>query len=172
MSKLTFWLVAALCLVSAPAAQAGQMPSKIEVNQLVDKTAEKLNGLEKSLRAIKPLLDKVDPAAFQQDMDACDAGLAAVSAIRKNGPSAYALVGLISILDDLKVDTIASLPALANEATKLDPNARLVAVADISGFIQGGNACYDMSELLLHTTLRYISVEESLLNELMDHGKK
>jgi hypothetical protein len=150
---------------------AADMPSRQEINELVGKASEKITGLQSALKSVKPLLDKSDPDVFRQDSEALESARTAIAAIQKNGPSSYVLVSLISILDDIKLDTVTAGPSLAFQAMKSDNAARAIEAVDISRFLEAGTACYDISELLLHATLRYVNAEESLLNEILDKAK-
>jgi hypothetical protein len=42
---------------------------------------------------------------------------------------------------------------------------------DFLSLAQAEKNCYDISELLLHATLRYIAVEETALHTLIDRQK-
>jgi len=151
---------------------ASQMPSRQEIEELLNKATQKVTALQAALKNVKPILDKIDPDAYKQDEEACETAIYIIGTIKKNGTSAYALVSLVGTLDDLKVDATSPVGSLTTQALKLDGMAQTLAVTDISNFIQAGTGCYDMSELLLHATLRYISAEESLLNEIMAAAKQ
>jgi len=43
---------------------------------------------------------------------------------------------------------------------------------DFLDLAQAGKNCYDISELLVHSTIRYIAVEERVLRTLLDRDKK
>jgi hypothetical protein len=45
-------------------------------------------------------------------------------------------------------------------------------MSDFVALAQAEKNCYDISELILHATLRLISVEERVLHALMDEQKK
>jgi hypothetical protein len=147
---------------------SASLPSPQEIAELVSKADERVSDFQNALDSLKPMLAKVDPETFRQDSDACEAARVAILAIKKNGPSAYALVDLISTLDDLSLDasrlTTRTL-ILAIQDLQADGRNQSTFEANIMRITQAGQATYDISELLLHTTLRYIAVEESQLNK-------
>ncbi len=46
------------------------------------------------------------------------------------------------------------------------------AMQDFQNLAQADKNCYDISELLLHATIRYISAEEAAFRVLLDREKK
>ena len=97
--------LALLLLLATPIAQTKQqlrtMPSSAEILELANKADEKVKVFEKALKASAPYLDK---DTVQTDQSAADGAHTLINTIRKNGPSMYGLVGLLSTLDDLTLD--------------------------------------------------------------------
>jgi len=60
---------------------------------------------------------------------------------------------------------------LATQDIKAGGKNQVSLEANLFRITQAGQATYDISELLLHATLRYIAVEESLLNAVLDKTK-
>jgi hypothetical protein len=95
-----------------------------------------------------------------------------ISAIKKNGMSAFALVALIGVLDDMSLNAAkASSVAVIVGLHQSTPDSQRRAGQDMQDLAQAGKNCYDISELLLHSTLRLIAVEESILHKISDSQK-
>ena len=82
------------------------MPSEAEVGELTAKAAEKVEAFQKTLVTVKPYLDKVDPTLYKRDLEGIDAARTLLASLKKNGRSAYGLVGLLATLDDLNRDAM------------------------------------------------------------------
>jgi hypothetical protein len=83
------------------------------------------------------------------------------------------LVGLIAILDDMSLNAArasAATTIVALQEDKSDPKNH--AMSDFLDLAQAEKNCYDISELILHPTLRLISVEERVLHALTDQREK
>jgi hypothetical protein len=74
---------------------------KEEIGELAHKADEKVTVFEQALKAAKPLLDD---GVFQNHSDAAAEAHKIIRALDKNGPTVYALVALITTLDDLVID--------------------------------------------------------------------
>ncbi|MCU1251294.1 MAG: endonuclease [Edaphobacter sp.] len=104
---------------------------------------------------------------YKQDVDGCETARQLVRILKTNGPSGYALVGLTATLDDLSLDasrgeTQVVLQTLMN-ADK-DRSSRFI--GDLSLLTSAGTGVSDISELIMHATLRYVSAEETLLSSI------
>jgi hypothetical protein len=84
--------------------------------------------------------------------------------------SAYRLVALLSLLDDMTVDAASASFRLMQEDAKAvgakRPNLGILAA--ILPLNAAQTALNDISELLLHPTLRYVGAEEQALTKLLD----
>jgi hypothetical protein len=79
----------------------------------------------------------------------------------KNGSTAYALVGILTTLDDLSLDAATgSAFLLAANQGQTTPELLTLSAA--------GTACNDIAELIFHATMRLIAAEEAALNKLLD----
>lgn len=149
------------------------MPSEEEIGELLGKTSEYVNTYQQTLSSTKYSLDKAaTPGFYEKGMELSKHAIDVIDAIKKNGTSAYSLVALIGILDDMSLNAArasaaATLVALKEDRT--DPKNH--AMDDFVSLAQAEKNCYDISELLLHATLRYISVEETALRVLLDKQK-
>lgn len=96
----------------------------------------------------------------------------AISALKTNGSSAVALIGLLAILDDMSLNATgayAQAEMVAVEENRSNPKND--AMADWQDLAQAGKNCYDISDLLLHVTLRYVANEETALRALLNQQK-
>jgi hypothetical protein len=150
------------------ASSVQQMPSEAEIDELLSKAAEYVDSYRQTFTSAKPSLDKAPtPGFYAKGIELSSQASEAISAIRKNGPSAYALVGLIAILDDMTINATRAYAVtmlVATEEGSSNPKDR--AMQDFLSLAQAGKNCYDISELILHATLRLIHVEEQALNTL------
>ena len=86
--------------------------------------------------------------------------------------SAYALVALIGVLDDMSLNAAkASGIAVVVGLRESSPDSKRRDGQDMQDLAQAGKNCYDISELILHSTLRLIAVEEAVLHKLSDSQK-
>jgi hypothetical protein len=147
--------------------QLHTMPSSVEILELANKAEENVKGFEKALDASEPYLDK---DTFQTDQDAANKTHAVISAIRKNGPSMYSLVGLLSALDDLTLDASRAsrliILAIGQNSLKDSSSRNAGAIAGMS-LMNSENSLYDISDLILQVTLRYAAAENDLVQELL-----
>jgi hypothetical protein len=153
--------------------QVPSMPSEEEINELLSSSSERITEFQRALDNVKPLLDRADPEFYKQDSEACETAQAAIKAMKKNGSSAYALVALVSLLDDLNLDASRAtlqIFRLAHDDDKTGKKNPSI-VPDFLNIAEAGKNCGDISELLLHATLRYIAAEESALSKLFPNTK-
>lgn len=158
----------------SPDAMRASMPSNQEISELLSKAEEKVAGFEQAMKVVKPALDRIDSGLMSKALEGASSVHGIISAVQKNGPTGYGLVLLVTSLDDLNSN--ASKGALLLVSTDRD---RVVTGGrpdnNVPGYVvaltSAGNACNDISELIMHATLRYLSVEEAVLGQLLD-GKK
>lgn len=151
--------------VPALSQTGASLPSNDEIFELLAKAEEKVSGFETAVKSVKPNLDKADPKLSTMYLDAASAAHVVIVSIRKNGPSAYSLTSLVTTLDDLSLDAATATVQMLllriqtgqTGTTKLD---------FIIPLMTSKNECYDISELLMHATLRYIHAEEDVLEKL------
>lgn len=188
MNKLLRLATALSCLMvagllvaqTAPAPQPSapdplaNMPSEAEIGELTAKAAEKLEAFQKTLDSVKPFLDKADPSAYKKDSEAIDTGRAILAALKKNGRSAYGLVGLLTTLDDLDLDATQDSSAILIFGTRAmadgrnPPDGMTTAVLMLTS---AASSLYDISELVMHATLRFVSGEEAVLSQVFADKK-
>ena len=175
------WLATALlvglpCFAQdkSPDAMRASMHSKQEISELLSKAEEKISGFEQAMKTVKPAVDAIDSSLIPKALDGASTAHSIISALQKNGPSGYSLVLLVTTLDDLNSNAFRSALLLASTdrdrvVTGGRPDGNLP--GQVVSLIGAGNACNDISELIMHATLRYLSVEEAVLGQLLD-GKK
>ena len=149
------------------------MPSNEEIGDLLSKASEYVDTYRQTFGSARPSLAKAPtPGLYEKGMELSKQADSVIAANRKNGPSAYALVGLVSILDDMSLNAtrayaVTMVVALGETRSDLKSHE----MEDIQSLAQAGKNCDDISELLLHATLRLIAVEERTLRELTDQQK-
>ena len=174
-------LFAVLVLAVASAAQAApassqqiSMPSNAEIGELLSKADQKVTGFEEAVKLAKPHLDKMNSRLSSNYLDAAATAHKLIESTQKNGPSAYRLVGLLATLDDLSLDAAnASVLLLKDDAEQLAEGKKPVAAlsGSVVALSSAGTAVNDISELLMHATLRLVETEEQVLNKLLDEKK-
>jgi hypothetical protein len=154
------------CLAQT-AQQLHTLPSSAEILELANKADEKVKVFEKALKASTPYLDK---DTVQTDQAAADSAHTIITALRKNGPSMYGLVGLLSSLDDLTLDASKAsrsiIFAMSQNSLKGNSPNDSPTVA-VMALIESENSLYDISDLILHVTLRYAAAENDVMEELL-----
>lgn len=157
-----------------PAAEIPSMPSEAEIGELVSKASEYVETYRRTFKNTKPSLDKAPtPGFYEQGMTLSDQASSVIAAIQKNGSTAVSLVSLLAILDDMSLNAAKATAAtmmVAISQNKADSDSH--GMQDFQEIAQAGKNCYDISELLFHATLRYISSEEAVLRVLLDRQKQ
>lgn len=147
---------ALLLLVVSAVAAVGQtgtsMPSADEISELMSKAEEKVTGFEKALNGVKLDLDKVDPQLSTNYLKAASGARIIVGIIRKNGPSAYALVSLVTTLDDMSLDAATATVQLLLKAISSGQTGTSSLGVFLVPLMTSKNECNDMSELIMHAT--------------------
>ena len=139
------------------------MPSKSEIFELVDKADQKVSGFEAAVKNAKAALDAIDVKLSKNYMNGASTAHFMIQSIHKNGPSAYALVGLLATMDDLSLDAAnASVQLLSIRGPQENVAAWVVLLSNSE------IACNDISELIMHATMRFIQAEEAILAKLLD----
>lgn len=170
MKALLVLLLCLPCAAQTANAQQSNLPSKEEISELMSKASEKVTAFKVALRIAKPDLDALDKSIEPKYLDAADTAEFTIKAIQKNGPTAYTLVSLVSLLDDLSLDaaTGSSQLAVSYIGKKLKGGSvRDTSLESVSILITAQTGCYDISELILHATLRYIAVEDKILESVL-----
>ena len=174
-------LLAVLILAVASAAQTTpastqpiSMPSNAEIGELLSKADQKVTGFEEAVKLAKPHLDKTNPRLSSNYLDAAATAHKLIESTQKNGTSAYRLVGLLATLDDLSLDAAnASVLLLRDDEEQLmkgkQPGA--AALSSVVALNNAGAAVNDISELLMHATLRFIDAEEQVLTKVLSEKK-
>jgi hypothetical protein len=170
--KLLIALLVTVCMTAQskpPATQHIDVPSDAEINELLSKATQKVAAFQETVNAAKPILDKINPKLSVNYLDTATTAQTMIKATQQNGPSAYRLVGLLATLDDLTIGSAnASIILVKSDEEQIikgrqaDPS-RLALALQFEG-IQSG--CNDISELVMHSTLRLIAAEEAILDKL------
>jgi hypothetical protein len=149
------------------------MPSTEEVNELLSKASEYITQYQSTFKNAKATLDNSPDAGFsEKSNELCSQASSLITAVKKNGPSAYALVGLVGVLDDMSLNAArASSMAIIVGLQQGNPDQQKHAIQDVQDLAQAEKNCYDISELVLHATLRLIAVEEKVLHSISDQQK-
>lgn len=145
------------------------LPSKDEIFELLDKADQKISAFENAVKSSRPKLDEIDRKLSGNYLDATSTAHTMIQALHKSGPSGYGLVSLLATLDDLSLDAANASVKLLYATKAGQPNAEAVAAVILLG--NSGTACNDIAELLMHATLRYIHVEEEVLEKLLANQK-
>jgi len=162
-----FLLLGAVFIVTISCFAQANFPSNEEVSDLMNKANEKVNGFEKAIEAAKPFIPQDQ---FAKDTDAAATAHQIINTLNKNGPTAYALVGLVITLDDLVIDAGVNSQDVLRDELKAATTGKPTNIAALSSVIllnASATDCLDISELIGHATLRFINVEETLLAKLM-----
>lgn len=180
LSAITLLVLSGAPLLSSQSSNGGSsdratpsMPSTEEINELLSKASEYVSEYQTTFKNAKPTLDKAPTLGFNERSDQlCSRADLIIASIKKNGPTAEALVGLISILDDLSLNGArASSVAMIVAMKDASSNSGRQALQDVQSLAQAEKNCYDISELILHPTLRLIAVEEKTLSIITDQHK-
>jgi hypothetical protein len=133
-----------------------------------------VEAFQKTLDSVKSLLDKADPSAYGKDENAVEGARSILAALKKNGRSAYALVSLLATLDDLDLDATQDSTAILLSGTramadgKMPPDGMTAAAIILTS---AASSFYDISELVMHATLRFVSGEEAVLSQVFADKK-
>jgi len=140
-------------------------PSKEEISELVAKAEEKVTSFEDAVKHVRPVLESQQTDLLSKDTGVAENAHKLIRGLQRNGPSAYALVALIATLDDISLNAsrTATLVIMGGPSQiNAEMQARLTMLWNAQ------NSCSDISELILHATLRLIQSEESTLNHPAD----
>ena len=148
--------------VAAPGQTGTSIPSNDEIFELLKKANEKVSGFETAVRTVKTDLDKVDPKLSVNYLHAALSVHSMIAAMTKNGPSGYDLVGLVATIDDLSLDAATATVQLFLLKSQA-PGQAVNGLNFVVLLMASKNECNDISELIMHATLRYIHGEEELL---------
>jgi hypothetical protein len=149
------------------------MPSADEINELLSKADEYIVSYRATFKNAKATLDRSPAPGFDtKSEELCSQATQISAAIRQNGPSAYALVGLIGVLDDMTLNAArASAVSMVVGLQRGTPEQKHQAAQDMQDLAQAEKNCYDISELILHPTMRLIAIEEKLLHSISENQK-
>jgi hypothetical protein len=167
ISAMRLRLTVALLFASFPGIGLGQsdlsMPSKSEIFELVDKADQKVSAFEVAVKSTKPYLDAIDVSLAKTSLEGAANAHQIIQTMHKNGPSAYGLVALLATMDDLSLNAANASVKLLSVRGQQDNVASWVLLLSTSGV-----ACNDISELIMHATLRFVQAEEAILGKLLD----
>jgi hypothetical protein len=159
---------------SAPSPMAN-MPSEAEIGELTAKAAEKVEAFQKTLDSVKPFLDKADPSAYKKDLETINIARTILASLKKNGRSAYGLVGLLATLDDLDLVATQDSTEILLFGTRAmadgrqPPDGMTTAVLMLTS---AASSFHDISELVMHATLRFVAGEEAALAQIFADKKE
>ena len=172
----TLFAVVVLAVVSAaqsapPSNNAVSMPSKAEIGELLSKADQKVSGFEETVKLVRPQLDRIDPKVVANYLDAASTAHNIIDTMQKTGASGYGLVGLLGTLDDLSLDaanaSVLLLKAYA-EASTQGKQPSVAGLASVVAVSNAGTGVNDISELIMHATLRFVGAEEQALDKFLE----
>ena len=146
------------------------MPSADELSELFKKAEDKVAAFQNAVSAAKPQLDPLDTHLAARYTDDASTAEKILAAMKSKGASGYGLMMLLDALDTLTLDaTDANMRLLVHNtaANKLSDTATMLPMTSLKTALDG---CNDISELLLHASLRYIAGEEALLKLYLEGG--
>lgn len=147
------------------------MPSKEEISELLSKANEKTTAFEEAVKRAKPYLDRIDAKLAANYLDGASTAHLLIESTQKNGASAYRLVGILATLDDLSRNASnGSVELLRTDEEHVAKGNRpdIGVLSSVILLNTAGTGCYDISELLMHATMRFVNVEEQALAKLLD----
>jgi hypothetical protein len=164
-------------LAVASVAQSGQvpdqslsMPSSAEIGELLSKADQKVTGFEVAVKLAKPHLDEINLRLSSNYLDTASTAHMLIQSTQKNGASAYRLVGLLATLDDLSLDAANANVLLRQsdlEQLSKGKSPNVAALGSIVALSNSGAAVNDISELIMHATLRFVGAEEAVLEKVL-----
>jgi hypothetical protein len=159
----------ALIAFSCWAQTKAEPPSKEEISELLAKADEKVTLFDEAVQRVKQDLEKQQPDLLRKDFNAATGAHRIIRGLQSDGPSAYGLVGLIATLDDVTLNAAKTATGLllANNGTIKSTETQ----AKLTLLWSAQNGVYDISELIMHATLRLVQVEEDLLGEITSRKK-
>jgi hypothetical protein len=175
-----FFAVLVLAVTSAaqtapPSSQQISMPSNAEIGELLSKADQKVAGFEEAVKLAKPHLDKINPRLSSNYLDASLTAHKLIETTQKNGTSAYRLVSLLATLDDLSLNAAnASVLLLKGDEERLAKGKQpdVASLSSVIALSSAETAVNDISELLMHATLRFVEAEEQVLDKPLDEKNK
>src|SRR5258708_9561881 len=121
------------------------MPSEKEFADLLAKADQKVSTFEAAVKDAKTRLDKIDAKYAANYLDGAATAHSLLSKTIKNGSTAYAIVGILTTLDDLSLDaaTGGAFLLAANQG-QTTPEMLTLSAA--------GTACNDIAQFIFHAT--------------------
>jgi hypothetical protein len=165
--RATYKAIALVALIAGfasllPGQDAQSIPSQQEIDELASKADQKIKVLQDALTSARQDIEKNAPDLWTNEMETISTARDLIKTLREKGLSAYRLVMLNITIDDISRASLLSVIVAIPAATALSPEARTRLAAVTSAEL----ACYDISELLGHATLRLIKAEEDIINRL------
>ncbi|HMB83997.1 MAG TPA: hypothetical protein VKI40_08120 [Terriglobales bacterium] len=171
---LAVFFIVAVAFGQAKSTDQTAMPSKEEMSELLSKADEKVSSFQEAVKNAKPYLDKINPKFAANYLAAASEAHTIVASMQKHGESAYGLVSLLATLDDLSLDAATASVQLLRTDEEHVAKGGQPDVGALTAVILLGNAstnCSDISELIMHATLRYVDGEEKVLGKLLESQK-
>jgi hypothetical protein len=148
------------------------IPSNEEINDLLGKADEYVQQYQAMFKSAKATLDKSPTPGFNAKADElCAQAESLITAIQKNGPTAFSLVGLIVVLDDMSINAARASSMAMFVSVEDNSSQSKQALRDFPDLAQAEKNCIDISELILHPTLRLIAAEERILRTISSQQK-
>jgi hypothetical protein len=158
---MKFLLLTLVLLIVPPCrAQEDDIPSKQEIVELAHKADEKVTNFEQANKLASSYFSEAD---FQKGTEYCAAAHRAVAALSKNAATAYTSTELLIVLNALAVDAASHARAIYQRAMVTATRGETVslnALAAADSLIKAQSGLTEVSEVVGHTTLRLIAVEQ------------
>jgi hypothetical protein len=139
MNKLVLFLLLGLCAF-AGAQDTGdqtQPPSTPEILELAAKAKEKTDAFRVAIIAAKA---DISQTLYSDDIAAADAADEIIKGVRSRG-SAYSVVALVTILDDLTLDASRAETQLATRVAIVPPDDRPRVMMETMTIVSAENGC-------------------------------
>jgi hypothetical protein len=170
LALLGLALAAAMNVPAQTSQQLHEMPSSAEFLELVNKADEKVEIFDATIKSAAPFLDDQTVKEYREAASNCRL---IIRAIRKNGMSNFALLGLVSTLDDLTLDSArASRVIILAIAEGQAGEKREQASNKVMALMQTESSLYDISELILHAGFRFTAAEDDVLESVVKAAAK
>lgn len=139
------------------------MPQKDEIVPLLTKADEKISDFERIVNAMKANLNKANPGVITKLSEGANRGHQLIAGQLANGHNIVGLLGVLSVLDDLSRSASRESVLLL-----LDGGITQTVATQVTFLSSAGNALYDISELVFHTTFRAVNANETFALRIAD----
>lgn len=147
------------------------MPSPAELSALIKKAGEYVARFQEVLSLAKPQLEHIDPGRAAKYSDNAATAENIIVMLTTTGTSGSRLVMLLDAMDTLALDAaMANVQLLTADLQRVaSGKSRDIQTATlVLGLTGVETQCYDISELLLNASLRFVAFEDAVLIRVTD----